>query len=168
MWVVSFDQKTSLSPPPINPLLSALSPPSTPTKESPPPLHSLSPPPPPILLLPPLIQPPGQSLGPLEATWPLCSWRHSVWRVWTPAPGKGLMMSGQRVRPQGCYATARNNMADLNPLRAAPVLNEFTPLQWDQGAPLRCVCRRNIWQTCALHVGVGVAWLKLKIDPENG
>ena len=123
MWVVNLDQKASLSPPPTTtpppPLPSALSSLLHPPQGTNP-SFTLPPSFPPLLLLPPLVQPPGQAFGPLEATWPLCSWRHSVWRVQTPARGKGLMMSCQLVRPQGRYVTARNNMADCNPLQANP------------------------------------------------
>ena len=66
------------------------SPPSTPP-----------PPPPTLLLLPPHVQPPVPAFGPLEAMWPLCSWHHGVWRVRTPARGKGLMTSCQPVGPRG-------------------------------------------------------------------
>ena len=76
--MVSFDQEASLSPSPINPLPSALSPSSTQATNPSFTLCLPPPPPPPPLLLPPLIQPPGQAFGPLEATWPLCSLRHSV------------------------------------------------------------------------------------------
>ena len=55
----------------------------------------------------------------LEARWPLCSWCHGVWRVWPPAPGKGLMTSCQPVGPRGRHVTAGNSLADRNPLPAA-------------------------------------------------
>ena len=76
--------------------------------------------PPPLLLLPPLVQSPGPAFSPLEARWPLCSWRHCVWKVWTPAHGRGRMTLCQLVGPRGCYIMARNNPADCSPLRVAP------------------------------------------------
>ena len=128
--MVSLDQNSSLSPPPINPpppspFSILLVSPSSSSKNLFP-LHSLSsiPPPLPPLLSsppPPLSQPPGPAFGPLEARWPLCSWRHGVWKVRKPARGKGLMMSCQLVRQQGRYVTACNSMADCNPMLAAPV-----------------------------------------------
>ena len=165
-----------LSPPPIKP---PPPPPPLPSLVSlilpkerippPPPLSlCLSSPPPPPLLLPPLVQPPGQAFGPLEATWPLCSWHHSVWRVRTPACSKGLMMSYQLVRPQGCYTMACNNMADHNPLRAAPVqigshpYGETKELLLDVFAAV--TYGRHVHCTWELVQ----AWFKLKIDPESG
>ena len=120
--MVSFDQKASLFPPPINPLPSALSPSSTPRNESSPSLSVTPPPPTPLSSPPPSPHSATWAVfQSLRGHWPLCSWRHSVWKVRTPARGKGLMMSCQLVRPQGHYVTARNNMADCNPLQAAPV-----------------------------------------------
>ena len=63
--------------------------------------------PPPLLLLPPLVQPPGLAFCPLEARWPLCSYCHGVWRVQTPARGKGLMTSCQPVGPEACCPARR-------------------------------------------------------------
>ena len=62
----------------------------------------------------------------------------------------------------GRYVTARNNMADRNPLRAAPVSIGSHPYSEKKGAPLRCICRQNIWQTRALHVEVGVRVVKVE------
>ena len=126
--MVSLDQKSSLSPPPIKllppPLLCHSSLSLILLKELISPSLSQShhhpPHPTPLLLLPPLVQPPGLAFGPLEARRPLCSWCHGVWKVRTPARGKGLMMSCQPVGPRGRYVTARNYLADCNPLRAAP------------------------------------------------
>ena len=42
------------------------------------------------LLLPSLAQPPVPTLGPLEAMWPFCSWRHGVLRAQTPALNNGI------------------------------------------------------------------------------
>ena len=80
---------------------------------------SLPPPSPSLLFLSPLIQLSVQVFSSLEARWPLCSWCHSVWRVRTPARDKELVTSCQPVGPRGSYVTARNNLADCNPLRAA-------------------------------------------------
>ena len=135
--MVSLDQKSSLSPPPIKlpptpPLLCPSSLSLILLKELISPSLSQSHPlplPPLLLLLPPLIQPPGLAFGPLEARWPLRSWHHGVWRVGTRARDKGLMMSCQLARPRGCYVTAHNNMVDRNPLHGGTIFNRFTPLQ---------------------------------------
>ena len=127
--MVNLDQKSSLSPPPITPsppLFSILLVSPSSSSKNLFPLHSLSsippPPSPPLLLLPPpLSQPPGPAFGPLEARWPLCSWRHGVWRVRTPARGKGLMTSCQLVGPRGRYVTARNNLAGSSFNRSIPL-----------------------------------------------
>ena len=128
--MVRLDQKSSLSPPPIelppSPLpfsVLQVSPSSSSVNWSP--LHFLShtaplPRPLRLLLLPPLVQPPGPAFGPLEARWPLCSWRHGVWRVRTPARGKGLMTSCWLVEPQGRYIMARNNLKECRPLWVTP------------------------------------------------
>ena len=148
--MVSLDQKSSLSPPSPPPLPGSpitlptpfsilLVSPSSPQSTyfpftlclpSPSPLLLSSPP-------PPLSQPPGPAFGPLEARWPLCSWHHGVWKVRTPARGKWLMMSCQLVRPQGCYVTTCNNMADRNPLPAAPVWISSHPC--GERKELRCI-----------------------------
>ena len=134
------------------------------------PLYSLCLPPPPsplFLLLPPLVQPPGPAFSPLEARWPLCSWRHGVWRVRTPARGKGLMTSCQPVRPRGCHVMAGNNLADRNPSPAAPFSIGSHP--YGEGKELRCIllplsnylpldvsADRTSGKTRALCVGVGI------------
>ena len=53
----------------------------------------------PQLLLPPLVQPPRPAFGPLEARWPLQSWRQSVRRAQSPACGMGPMMVIVKLAP---------------------------------------------------------------------
>ena len=139
--MVSLDQKSNLSPPPINPpypFSILLVSPSSSSKNLFP-LHSLSSTPSPFLPYPPppLSQPLGLAFGPLEARWPLCSWHHGVWRARTPARGKGLMTSCQLVGPRGRHVTAGNSLADRNPLPAAPFSMSSHP--YGERKELRCI-----------------------------
>ena len=114
--MVSLNEKSSLSPPSIPPPPHPLLCPSSVSfmlVKNFSPLHSLILLP--LLLLPPLIQPPAPAFGPLEATWPLCSRRHSVWRAQTPAHGLGLTMLHQPV--ELLLITADYCPCYLSPLR---------------------------------------------------
>ena len=124
--MVSFDQKASLSPPPINSLPSTLSPPSTPRNESPsPPSLSVSPPSP-----HPSSPPPSphsatwavfRSLGSQVATVQLASQCLEGPNTGSRQATDDVMPAGSNTGPLRNGLTACNNRADRNPMQAAVV-----------------------------------------------